>query len=443
MQQSSRAEAERLRTALQYHAAVAEVARTEWTQFKPARIAAGLALQAIAAALAVATCALLLSKRQSCFAEIITIQRRFQGQAVPELASHGTDWAPLLTAAGLIAVRASIPFSNSLILGELQATTLLMAVAVVLAGGAALSRLMAHVRSCGAHMYGTLFAALSAWEQLQLVWLLVQDAILRRRALEMRAPPEATDAFPEPEHVDNAPYQRMRWRPVLIAVGMAGTSLLMPRTAGLRYGAWALHTTALLLLMRMMWLFLKTKRVFRGTRDQAWLCMLPRGTVRNTLQLAGLVGTALASVYALAQLGGIDRIGANPFHKAPGTDDSTQTTAVSSGRALQPWLILLPVLALCSLLSFQLDALSRRITTQPGTVQRFGAHVPWRRVLGDALIAAAASGSVARVLLPPWRWLRALVELDIEDDNAQVWEALDHFGAGFSVRRLCGEADVW
>lgn len=413
-----------VQAALQYHADVANLARTEWTQFKPVRIAAGLALQALAAAFAMAICALLALRARMRYAQVLAISCRFHGQPMPEAASNSMMTAPLATAMGLVVARASVPFSNSLILGELQVTAFLMATCVLAAGGAALSRLQALLRASVARTHPGQFVTLSAWEQLRLAGIMAWDAVSLPSCCMAPRSRSAEGVVPEPEHHESGPYTQLRWRPVLLAVGAACAALLLPRAGALRWAAWGCQFAIVAVLARVMWLVAAYKRLFAGAQQQHWLMLMPHCAAHKTVQLAALVASALAAIYVLAHVGGVDRIGANPFQKSAGASDTGASSAAAS--AVQPWLLLAPVALGCSILAHRMDALSRRVAAQPAMLARFGVHVPWRLALGDALLALSAAGALGRALLPQGLLLRILVELDMRDDEAQADEAQDH-----------------
>ena len=413
------------RQALAYLDEAAAIARGQWTQFRPAAIAAGLVVLGATAALCLALLPVLLRYRGALFAHTTALSRAFHLRpAGPAVAAASRSLGGAAALAFLLAtLRAAIPFSNSLVLGELQAVTLLAASVTLVAGGGALSRSLAVHRAVAAAYYA-LPPHTSPKTALQRAWALLAAA-LPLRARRRRAPQSAAGgAFEEPVA---APLRGKRFRraPTLVAVACLLAATLLPNPV-VRVQAMAACGGAAAALLRLQWAFVDPARTApSATREPLTL----QATIRAALLIAATAAAALGACYGLSHFGGIDRIGANPFDKAA-------APAAAPATRPPPWAVALPALVATSVLAAQLDTAARRIVRTPATVQRFGMHVPFWKALGDALLYVKSLGGLFAWLLPDRRMLLWLLELDTLDDEGQTHEAqLYHTPPG--VRLLC------
>jgi hypothetical protein len=410
---------------LQYAAAAA---RAKWTQFKPGRIASGLSILAAVAALAAAAVPVLIRSRTTFFAETNSLSRLFYLLPTCTVDAMRLPFGSAALASMLIAAaRCLVPFSNSLVLGELQVVTLLSAVGVAVAAGAAMSRIAAlHTRV--AEVYYTLPSFASPFTLARYWCSLV--ALALAPAASAPQPPGSTGAAmlsstaePGANFVaEPAPMRlrgkRFRSAPLIIALACMVLSLWLPWTFT-RIAATAIFAAFVAILMRMHWSFLDPTHATPATQ---WQQLTLQATTRAGLFTAALAVCALGSCYGLSRFGGIDRTGANPFDKAA---EATNAPLPNAPR-LHPLAIAAPALMATSVLATQIDRAAQRVVRLPATVRRFGSHVPVWKVLGDALLYLKGLGGVFTWLLPDRRLLLVLLELDAYDDELQQAEANSH-----------------
>jgi hypothetical protein len=432
--------------ALAYHAVAADAARTQWTQFRPGRIFGGLALLAIALVATGALTGAAVHYRNYSFAVTSRIVRAFFLEPPVPWPRVLSISRPVAICLGLVVVRAAVPFSNSLILGELQVTAFLVATGVLVAAAAALSRIAAVHQRVEERCYTATNGGTSAERKLPMYrtpaaafrWLmvLVTEALvpLQRSAQRRRSsngsryaaelPNGSAADVQEPEAIDRR-RKRMRLSPYLVA----SSSLLTGLTAhwlGVRVIYSGLAAAALFFLMRFHWNIKDVARRATGhTLQTAGLV----DTSRAALRTLALAAAALIACVVLSATGGIDRIGANPFDKANASAATAGTgtpAAQPSEVRVSPWLVAAPAVAVCSIVAMQLDKAARRIVAMPGAAYAYGVHVPWRNKLGDWLLHTRASGGLVAALMPTNRLLLMLLDLDADDELAAEAEARDH-----------------
>jgi hypothetical protein len=405
--------------ALAYHDAAAAAARTQWTQFRPGRIAAGLALLAVAWSIMPLAYIFVSQQRLRCHVCVARVSRAFFLRPPPPHTESHVLALSVIAAAALVGARAFIPFSNSLILGELQVTTFLMAAGVLVATGAALSRVLAVHRRVVVRSYAIPKLA-APQAALRWTWLLLEAALRPARAPRRPsgpAPPQGPPSHVEPAAAALAG-KRLRTEPIVYMLACLGAALLLP-WFHVRVGYAVCFGGAAFFVARTHWAFLDPARVASADSWQA--AGVPR-TARAALRLLAYCATALLSCYGLSRYGGVDRIGANPFDKAT----SASPVAAPVPEYTPPWLIAAPALLVCSVLAAQADAAARRVVALPATVRRFGVHVPWRKALGDAVLHLRSWGGVFAWLFDDRRMLMMLLELDALDDEDLDDEAETH-----------------
>jgi hypothetical protein len=418
--------------AMRYLDYAAAAARSQWTQFKPSYIAAGLILLAAVAMLAVAALPVLLGCRTTLFTEATTLCRLFYLLPVCTVeAMRMPCCSAVMASITVAAARSFVPFSNSLVLGELQVVTVLAAVGLFVASGAALSRIVA-VHTRVAETYYRLPSLAAPSTLARCLWVLVASALLP--ATTVQPPSTDTGATLEPPPLFLRG-KRFRRAPTIIVLACMTLSLLLPWTFA-RIVATGMFAAFGAILMRMHWSFLDQPYSDQPdhssvTSATQWQQLTLTATTRAVLLTIALSVGALSSCYALSCLGGIDRIGANPFVKAAATTSAPSTDATS----MHPLAVAAPALVVTSILAAQIDRSARRVVRLPATVRRFGAHVPVWKVLGDSLLYLKQLGGVFAWLLPDRRLLLVLLELDSYDDELQQAEAHSHHMPN-SVRAL-------
>jgi hypothetical protein len=417
--------------ALAYLSVAAKAARTQWTQFRPLSIIAGLVALAVTALVATSSYAMALQYRNRLFSSTAAVSRAFF-LLPPIHAPSGLALPPPVAAiAALVAMRAAIPFSNSLILGELQVTTFLIATGITIAAAAAISRVLAVHDVVANKCYTS--PTLSSPPTSLLATLLLAVSALQSAGQMVRGEPLATEDDTSVVEPDAVAFHGKRFRklPTAVAFTLLIFALLLPYFP-LRLVAVVMFGGALFALVRMHWVFVDPCR--KGSATMSWQKTSLQRTSLAVLQLAAYTVIALWSCYALDHYGGIDRIGANPFDKGDATAGSPPAPTTPTA----PWAVAAPLLLIASLLAALLDRAARRIVSLPATVRKFGMHVPWAKALGDMLLYLKSCGGLLAWFLPDRRMLLILLELDTLDDEWQHEEAMHHH-AVHEVRRcpLC------
>lgn len=136
--------------ALAHLSAAAHLARTQWTQFDTPMAIAGLAVLALAAVLTAGALHATLFLRALNYARLITSARSFFVLSCPPIPPSPLLPARAALMLALMAIRAAIPFSNSLVLAEAQVTQYLVVTGVLVLATAIVSR-AAVVRRSLAH----------------------------------------------------------------------------------------------------------------------------------------------------------------------------------------------------------------------------------------------------------------------------------------------------
>lgn len=428
--------------ALAHLHAAAHVARTQWTHFNAPVAVAGLVVLALATALTAGALHAALFLRALHYTRLITSTRSFFALSCPPASSTALLPPPAMAMLALLAVRAAVPFSNSLVLAEAQVTQYLVVTGVLILTAAALSRAAIVCRSlshAGHQLPPRSSPAVSA-----AVTLLSLAAAASRAAVPVPPPLSHSRRTENVEPADgDTPPRRARvttlsiWGArVSFAVSRASIMKAARLTVALLCGVTLVTTSSWLLrnlcfLTIIMQLFFTQQRRVIGVAwsigsvllslaklpDPGWLlpssmlilcntlccvhalwspkateCTVwaPLGIDRGTsavVHIALYGATACWSCMSLMRDGAIDRVGASPFDKA----SVAEAPAGTRGSVDEGWwdgvvAQAAPALVCLALLSHYAHAAVQRCVAVPGTVRRFGTHVPWFKFFGDIVL---------------------------------------------------------
>lgn len=437
--------------ALAHLSAAAHVARTQWTQFDTPTAAAGLAVLALATILTAGALHATLFLRALHYTRLITSTRSFFALSCPPVSSSTLLPPSAVAMLALIVVRAAIPLSNSLVLAEAQVTQYLVATGLMLAAAAALSR-AAVVRRSLSHAGHRLpprnspavsaaVSLLSLLTALSRAFLLVPPPATHGKRSE-NVEPAANDMSPRRGRIATLSFRGLR---VSFAFSRSAVLKVTRLTIALTCGAtvvtsssWLLRNLCFLTIVLQMF-FTQQRRVIGAAwslasillslakmPDPGWLlpstmlilcntiCCVhalwspkatnstiwsPLGIDRGTSAIVHIAlygAVACWSCMCLMRDGAINRIGASPFDKAAAADSDA---APRSGEPDDGWwdgvvAQAAPALVCLAMLSHHVQSAVQRAIAVPGTVRRFGTHVPWFKFFGDVVLL------LHRVLVP-------------------------------------------
>eukprot|EP00892_Ulva_mutabilis_P011669 jgi/Ulvmu1/8875/UM049_0057.1 len=469
--------------ALSHLATAADIARSQWTQFHTPSAIAGLAVLALGTLLTAGALHAALFLRSLQYTRIITAARSFFGLSCPPVSSLSLLPPPALVMLGLLAARAAIPFSNSLVLAEAQVTQYLVISGVLVLAAAALSRAVV-VRRSLSHAGHQLPPRVSPAVSAAVAALSLRAALASSLCL---VPPPSTQRI-RSQNVEPAADGPAGGGTTLLTLSIRGARLSVSLSRddiqhAVRLGVAALCgavvvSTSSWLLRNLCFVTIVLQMFFTHERrvigvawsitsallalahlpDPAWLlpssvlilcntlsCMhalwtptatssvvwSPLGMDRGTsavMHIALYGAVACWSCMSLIHGGAIDRIGASPFDKAaePAVAGPAEAAAAAGGGPGAWWDGVVaqaaPALVALALLSHHTHLAVHRAIAVPGTVQRFGTHVPWFKFFGDVVLMAH------RILQPfglmsDAQTLLVLLSLDNEDIEEQEVEA--------------------
>ena len=424
--------------ALNHLNAAADIARTQWTHFDTPTAVAGLAVLALATILTAGALHATLFLRSLHYTRIITSARSFFGLSCPPV-SFSLLPPPVLAMLALLVARAAIPFSNSLVLAEAQVTQYLVVTGALILAAAALSRAVV-VRRSLSHAGQRLPPRSSPAVSAAIALLSLRTALAR--SLRLVPAPRAhrvRSENVEPPHAGardstiftitllgarfsiTASRENIHNTVRLVVAALCGTivvsttswllrnlcfvtivlQMFLTRERRIIGVAWSI-TSAVLSLAQLpdpSWLLPSSILILCNTlscmhalwspKTTAGVVWSPLGIDRGTSAVAHIAlygAVACWSCMSLMHYGAIDRIGASPFDKAapPSAD------ARGAGPQEEWWDGVVaqaaPALVCLALLSHHVHLAVHRAIAVPGTVQRFGTHVPWYKFFGDVVL---------------------------------------------------------